>query len=119
MKDSGNQSGLLMPKYALYIWGIVLSPLAAGVFLALNIINSHRINRAIVAKALVPFAFGMLNVLILVKPYLFIYNWFVSNVLLSPFRLLGLDTRSEFSIFIIQVAYTIILVEWNWKKFLS
>lgn len=107
MNDLGNQSELIMPKYALYIWGIVLSPLAAGVFLALNILNFYQINRAIVAKALVPFVFGMLHVLILVRPYSFVYNWFVSNVLLSPFRLLGLDTSSEFSVFIIQVAYTV------------
>ena len=54
MESTEKDDQLVMPKYALYIWGILLSPVAAGVFLSLNILKVGKNDRGSIIGALGP-----------------------------------------------------------------
>lgn len=107
---------LVMPKYALYIWGALLTPLAAGVFLSLNILKTGDGKFQNIIDAITPLVFSLLYFLLL---------WELRHVMvfqyigLSLIRELGeLLFYVEFSI-LFQLAYTAFLVEWSWKKYLK
>ena len=111
MKDSGSQSEPIMPKYALYVWGIILSPVAAGIFLSLNILKVGKNGRESIINASVPFTFGLLYIIALIWPYHSNLFYVAQNYRL-PF--LG-----NFTFYLLQIAYTAFLIERNWSKFLS
>lgn len=94
MLEKNENTGIMMPKYMVHFWGIVVSPILALVFMAINLRKLGRKDGVRVVYGAALLYAILVTSMILYLPYESImFGWLIS------------------------IIFTVIFVEWTWKRY--